>query len=83
MTDSLTLLQINYLDTVTEGVDVSRQELGSAGSKHYRWTITFLDEGDDFHLEWSDNQLSTTVDGIQDGTTADIFITPTKVWCVC
>lgn len=41
-------LQIDYLDSVTDGVQVSRQELGSG---QFRWTVTFLDEGDDFELE--------------------------------
>ena len=70
----MTRLQIEYLDTVTEGVEVSRQELGSVGSNHYRWTITFLDEGDDFDLEWSNKQLST------DGATDDDIII-SKVLC--
>lgn len=52
-------VQMDYLDTVTEGVQVSRQELGSG---QYRWTVTFLDEGDDFELEdvVSRNYLNTT-----------------------
>lgn len=40
--------QLDHLDTIDVGVDVSRQGLGSG---QYRWTVTFLDEGDDFELE--------------------------------
>lgn len=59
-------LQIDYLDTVVEGVEVNRQDLGS---EHYRWTITFLDEGDDFDLAVSENQLSTSSGGDSTGIT--------------
>ncbi len=52
--DATKHVQVGYLDTVVEGVEVSRQDLGSG---QYRWTITFLDEGDDFDLEVSDNEL--------------------------
>lgn len=75
-------LQIDYLDTVVEGVEVSRQDLGDSGSGFYRWTITFLDEGDDFDLAVppsSGNQLSTTEGGRADGSTAVVNIEITKV----
>lgn len=63
-------LQIGYLDSVVEGVQVSRQEMGGG---QYRWTITFLDEGDDFELAAPVTTLATA-----SGSTG-ITITPTKV----
>lgn len=66
-------VQMDFLDTVTEGVQVSRQELGSG---QYRWTVTFLDDGDDFELEdvVSRNYLNTTTGDLAE-------ITSTKVCC--
>lgn len=64
---------MDYLDTVTEGVQVSRQELGSG---QYRWTVTFLDEGDDFELEdiVSRNHLNTTTGDSTEITTTKVNI---------
>ncbi|CAM9849342.1 unnamed protein product [Phaeothamnion confervicola] len=42
-------MKLNMLDTLDDGVLVSRQAYGS-GSGTYRWTVTFLDGGDDFSL---------------------------------
>lgn len=69
------VLQIDYLDTVIEGVQVSRQELGSG---QYRWTVTFLDEGDDFELEdvVSRNHLNTST-----GDSAEITTTKVNIGC--
>lgn len=65
------VLQMDYLDTVTEGVQVSRQELGSG---QYRWTVTFLDNGDDFELEdvVSRNYLNTTTGDSTEITTTKV-----------
>lgn len=62
---------MDFLDTISEGVQVSRQELGSG---QYRWTVTFLDAGDDFELEdvVSRNYLNAS-------TGASTEITSTKV----
>lgn len=62
---------MDFLDTISEGVQVSRQELGSG---QYRWTVTFLDAGDDFELEdvVSRNSLNAS-------TGATTEITATKV----
>lgn len=49
--------QVDFLDTVADGVEVSRQDLGGG---QYRWTITFLDEGDDFDLV-PENQYTSNV----------------------
>lgn len=56
---------------MTEGVQVSRQELGSG---QYRWTVTFLDEGDDFELEdvVSRNYLNTTTGDATEITTTKV-----------
>lgn len=64
-------LQMDFLDTISEGVQVSRQELGLG---QYRWTVTFLDAGDDFELEdvVSRNSLNAS-------TGASTEITATKV----
>lgn len=65
--------QIDFLDTIAEGVQVTRQGLGSG---QYRWTVTFLDEGDDFELEdvVTRNYLNTSA-----GTEPEV--TSTKVMC--
>ena len=62
---------MDFLDTISDGVQVSRQELGSG---QYRWMVTFLDEGDDFELEdvVSRNSLNAS-------TGASTAITATKV----
>lgn len=62
--------QMGYLDTVTQGVEVSRQDLDGY---QYRWTVTFLDEGDDFDLVLDTNALSGAVDD------AAITVTTRKV----
>lgn len=64
-------IKMDYLDMVTEGVQVSRQELGSG---QYRWTVTFLDEGDDFELEdvVSRNYLNTTTGDATEITTTKV-----------
>lgn len=66
--ESIQLFQLGFLDSVTEGVEVSRQDLGGG---QYRWTITFLDEGDDFDLQAESNFLS--------GATGTTDITTIKV----
>lgn len=53
--------QLGFLDTVTDGVEVSRQDLGRG---QYRWTITFLDEGDDFDLVPQHEYVSTDPNNI-------------------
>lgn len=71
---------MGYLDTVAEGVEVSRQDLGSG---QYRWTITFLDEGDDFDLAAeSPTYLSIspiTATSPSDADPTGLTVTTTKV----
>lgn len=63
--------QLEYLDTIDMGVEVSRQGLESG---QYRWTITFLDQGDDFELE---DMVSRNF--LNDSSGATPKVTATKV----
>lgn len=70
-TFALLRLQLEYLDTLDDGVGVSRQALGSG---QFRWTVTFMDAGDDFELE--DVVARDSLNATAGGTSA---ITCTKV----
>lgn len=63
--------QLEFLDNIDEGVEVTRQALGSG---QYRWTVTFLDEGDDFELE---DVVSRNF--LNDSSTSTPEVTATKV----
>jgi len=67
--------KMNALDTLTEGVEVSRRDLGKG---KYIWSITFLDtdDADDFelsvaHSNLTSNSSSIVVEQIQSGDAHD------------
>lgn len=66
------LRQLDYLDTITAGVDVTRQYLGSG---QYRWAVTFMDRGDDFDIE---SPISRNYLNDSSGTTPSVTATKVK-----